>query len=395
MKAPQVLASVSIGGLGSNKRQTWIARTQTISIGGETIRNSPIRVIEDEDEYRNHDMLLGVDFLLSHHVITSRPQHKMFLTYNGGPIFSATTEREIGHIATVAQGMGADEKTADPKTADAFAGRASGRLLRGDTIGAIADYGEAIRLAPTRADLLADRAVAYARGRHPELASADIDAALALAPADHRLLTQRAALRLAKGDKAGALTDTTAAAAAMPKGSLDVIPVVRLYEQLGQADKGLALLDPVVDLHHDDSNYPALLNARSWNRGLANAELDRALKDANTAIRKSGPMPALLDTRALIQFRRKDYAAAIADETAALDKMPKLAAALYIRGLARLASGDVAGGEADLAASRKAAPSIDSRYAAYGLAAPNAGRAKPAGPAGVQSLPDIDDDGGS
>jgi hypothetical protein len=40
----------------------------------------------------------------------------------------------------------------------------------------------------------------------------------------------------------------------------------------------------------------------------------------------AGPIPAMLDTRALVQLRRKDYAAAIADETAALDKMPRLAA---------------------------------------------------------------------
>lgn len=369
LKAPQVVSSVSMGGGGSHRRQSWIARTQTISIGGETIRNSPIRVIEDEAETSTDDMLLGVDFLMSHHVIVSQPQRKMFLTYNGGPIFSSSTEREIGHIATVAQGMGPGEKAADPKTADAFAGRASARLQQGDTIGAIADFGEAIKLAPTRADLLADRAGAYMRGRHRELAAADIDAALILAPADHRLLTHRAQMRLAKGDRTGALADTTAAAAAMPRGSLDVIPVVRLYERLGLADRGLALLDPVVDLHRDDSNYASLLNARSWNRGLASADLDRALKDANLAIKRAGPIPAFLDTRALIQLRRKDYAAAIVDESAALDKMPRLAAALYIRALARLASGDAASGQADLQAAREAQPTIDQLYAAYGLGA--------------------------
>ncbi|WP_295633531.1 aspartyl protease family protein [Novosphingobium sp.] len=372
LKAPQVVASSRMGGGGSQRRQSWIARTQTISIGGEVIRNSPIRVIDDGDDSREHDMLLGMDFLLSHHVFVSQPQRKMFLTYNGGPIFSATTDGEIGHMTTIAQDMGAGEKTVDPKTADEFAGRASARLIKGDTAGSIADFGEAIRLAPARADLLASRASAYARAGSPALASADIDAALAITPADHRLLTRRAQLRLGKGDKAGALADTTAAAAAMPRGSLDVIPVVRLFERMGLADRGLALLDPVVELHRSDAQYASLLNARSWNRGLANADLDHALKDATALIRRAGPNPAYLDTRALIELRLKDYAAAIADETAALDKLPKLAEALYVRGLARIGSGDAAGAAADLAAARSAQPNIDRRYAAYGLAAPGA-----------------------
>jgi tetratricopeptide (TPR) repeat protein len=160
----------------------------------------------------------------------------------------------------------------------------------------------------------------------------------------------------------------------MPRGSLDVIPVVRLYERMGLADRGLALLDPVIDLHRADAQYLSLLNARSWNRGLANADLDRALKDANTLVRRAGPMPSYLDTRALIELRRKDYTAAIADESAALEKTPRMAAALYVRGLARIASGDAAGGTTDVAAARAAQPGIDQRYAAYGLAAPGAAR---------------------
>lgn len=375
LDAPEVVGSFQMSGVGANKRQSWIARTQTIAIGGEEIRNSPIRVIDDSGDTLNHDMLLGVDFLMSHHVITSRPQRIMFLTYNGGPIFSATTERELGRMETRAENMGAQEKTVDPKTADDFAGRASGRLLRGDAAGAIADYGEAIKLAPARAELYSGRADAYLHHGQGELAAKDIDAALAIRPDDYRLLTRRAQFKLRRGDMAGARADTDAAAAHLPRGSLAVLPVVSLYERLGAADRGLALIDAVVDLHRDDSEYPALLNARSWNRALANADLDRALKDIDTAIKKGGAMPGWLDTRALVQFRRKDFAAAIADETAALAKLPRLPAALFVRGLARLASGDSVGGKADLAAAREIQPAIDRRYAAYGLVDPAGSKA--------------------
>jgi len=77
----------------------------------------------------------------------------------------------------------------------------------------------------------------------------------------------------------------------------------------------------------------------------------------------------MLDTRALVELRRKDYPAAITDETAALDKAPKTADALFVRGLARLAA-DAAGGAGDIAAARAISPKIDQRYAAYGLVAP-------------------------
>jgi len=381
LASPKVVASMRLGGVGSHTRQSWIARTKVISIGGEEIRNSPIRVIDDGG-MGTDDMLLGVDFLMSHHVLVSQAQRKMFLTYNGGAIFSVTTDSEIGHLETRAENMGAVERATEPGTADAFAGRASGKLTRSDSAGAIADYSAAIKLAPGRADLLAGRATAYARAGNPDLAAKDIDAALTIAPADHRLLARRARIKLARGDRAGALTDTEAAAAATPKGSLDVLAVVVLYERLGKADRGLVMLDPVIALHHDDSSYAELLNARGWNRALANADLDQALKDCDTAIRKAGPGSSLLDTRALVQLRRKAYAAAIADANAALGKAPKSPTTLFFRGLARIASGDEAGGTADIKAARAIRPMIDAQFADYGLIAPKpAPKAAPATPA--------------
>jgi hypothetical protein len=34
-------------------------------------------------------MLLGADFFVSHRIYVSNAQHKMYFTYNGGPVFSA------------------------------------------------------------------------------------------------------------------------------------------------------------------------------------------------------------------------------------------------------------------------------------------------------------------
>ena len=184
---------------------------------------------------------------------------------------------------------------------------------------------------------------------------------MALPPQDNRLLTTRARLRLSRGDKVGALADIDAAAALATRGALETMTLVGLYERIGLAPRAQPLIDPVIALHREDSHYPALLNARSWNRALTNSDLDAALKDINTAIHKAGAGASYLDTRALVQLRRKAYLDAIADDTAA---------PLFIRGLARLASGDAPGGRNDIAAARKVQPHIDRYYAPYGLTAP-------------------------
>jgi tetratricopeptide (TPR) repeat protein len=155
-------------------------------------------------------------------------------------------------------------------------------------------------------------------------------------------------------------------------GSLDTVWLGALLENLGQADRALALIEPVIALHHDDANYPMLINTRSWYRALTNADLDPALADANDAVRQSGGRPNNLDTRAWVQYRKGNYAAAIADAGAALAKEPKLATSLFIRALARAARGDEAGARADLAAARALRPTIDLAYAVYGLGTPAA-----------------------
>ena len=358
---------------GVRPRTSRVARMAAFSIGGESIQNSPIWVVDTEPgDWLGADMLLGVDFLMAHHVLVSPRQNKVFLTYNGGPIFAASTTPAAGQIAIRTVGMGNPEAQVDPATADEFAGRGSARLTRRDFTGAIADLSQAIKLAPARTDLLTERARAYEATGNADLAKGDIAAALALAPTDSALLTMRGRSRLKDGDKAGAAADAQAALASAKEGSLDTVWLGVLLENLGQADRALVLIEPVIALHREDTSYPMLINTRSWYRALTNVDLDPALADANDAVRQSGGRPSHLDTRAWIQYRKGNYAATIADAGAALDKEPKLATSLFIRALARAARGDEAGARADLAAARALQPTIDLAYAAYGLGTPAA-----------------------
>jgi predicted aspartyl protease len=74
-------------GMGRPAVKTHIASFASFKVGDEEIRNPNLRV---GDTREGTDMLLGADFFLSHRIYVSNAQHKMYFTYNGGPVFSAS-----------------------------------------------------------------------------------------------------------------------------------------------------------------------------------------------------------------------------------------------------------------------------------------------------------------
>ena len=64
--------------------RTWIAPFASFKIGDEEIRNTRLRI---GDIATDIDMLIGADFFLSHHLYVASSQHKLYFTYNGGPVF--------------------------------------------------------------------------------------------------------------------------------------------------------------------------------------------------------------------------------------------------------------------------------------------------------------------
>lgn len=112
---------------------------------------------------------------------------------------------------------------------------------------------------------------------------------------------------------------------------------------------------------------PGALNSRCWNRALSGEELEQALGDCNTALKLKPNTAAFLDSRGLVQLRRKNYDAAIADYDAALRLQPKTAWSLYGRGLAKLRKGLSSEGQADIAAATVLQPKMAERAASYGI----------------------------
>jgi predicted aspartyl protease len=90
---------------GADDGQTpyWIAAIDRFELGDEEIRNSQIRVA-NFDMRNGVDMLLGVDFFLSHHIYVSSVSRRLFFSYNGGKVFGLLAEGRTKTVAAPASG---------------------------------------------------------------------------------------------------------------------------------------------------------------------------------------------------------------------------------------------------------------------------------------------------
>lgn len=370
LKGPGVTESDGVMGFGRRRERGWVAPVASIAIGDEEILKSRIEVIDNSIGGGGNapDMLLGADYMLAHHIYVARSQRTIYFTYSGGKAFITDPLPPDAAGAAPAPFVLPAGKTrvealtgtaAQPVTAEEFVRRGNGRMTAQKYDEAIADFSEAIRLAPAMAAYYRDRAQAYAATGKMDLGMVDMDRALALDPNDGALLVSRGYIRFGRKDRAGAQADADAAVRALPPSSLGVLPLANLFEQLGQPARAIPLYDGVIATHRNDAKLGAMLNGRCWVRALANIDLDKALADCNGAIKRNGALPQILDSRALVQFRRGDRIAALADYNAALAANPRIAWSLYMRGLTRIALGQMEAGKAD----QKAATDIDSDIA--------------------------------
>jgi predicted aspartyl protease len=97
---PQSPGVTEIGN-GTSQAMQWLALFENFSIGGETTKNSKIRIenmyeqkllgsaraATEEWKLDRPDMLLGADFMRSHRLLFSVRQHRMYFSYLGGKVF--------------------------------------------------------------------------------------------------------------------------------------------------------------------------------------------------------------------------------------------------------------------------------------------------------------------
>ncbi len=345
-----------IYGGGRGTARSWTAPFDRFEIGGETIRHNRLQVAEFE--LQGAEMLLGIDFFLSHRIYVSRKQARMYVTYNGGPVFAL--DRAASADGKAAASDGADDGDA-VTTADGYARRGAAAASRRDFVGALADLDRACELEPTSATFLLQRAVIQSASKRPVKALADVDRALQIDPTLTEARLLRASLRVETKDREGADADLATLDQALSPQSEMRRRMSMLYEALDQPALAIPQMDRWLAVHDTGVDHQDGLNSRCWVRMLAGVQLDAALDDCNGALRGDGDNWAYLDSRGWVYLRLGRDRDALADFDASIAAHPENAMSLYGRGTVKKRLGDATGGDADLAAARKLRPGIDAK----------------------------------
>ena len=382
--SPGVVEAGYSRGIGRGMVKTYIATASSFKIGdGEEIKNARLRIADSD--LAESDMLLGSDFFVSHHIFVANSQSKLYLSYNGGPVFNlakttpATTPQadEVQKVEAAKDeapgdqqaGAAAADEQADP---DALARRGEASAARHDFEHALADLSKAVELRPDNPEYLFQRALIYRQSGQAALALADLDHVLTLNQDFLRAYLPRAEIRLGDKNVEGAIADLDATDRLAPKQADLRFALAERYEAVNRFAQAIAQYDLWIQNHPVDSRFAAALGQRCRASAIQNEALDVGLADCNKALRiadkKNPSYGRLLENRGLLELRQANNDKAIADFDAALKIMPKSATALYGRGVAKVRKNKTAEGEADMAEAVKIAPHIAAPFSARGLA---------------------------
>ena len=374
-------------GIGRGMVKSYIATASSFKIGdGEEIKNARLRM--QDLELVDADMLLGSDFFVSHHIFVANSQHKLYLTYNGGPVFNLTKTPSVARAqeAEAARDEGPKDEAPKGEAAsdhpvsaaaneqvdpDALARRGEASAARHDFEHALADLSKAVEARPEEPEYLFQRALIYRQNGQPDLAVADLDRALTLNHDFLRAYMPRAEIRLSQKNVDGAIADLDAVDRLAPKQADLRFVLAERYEVVNRFSLAIAQYDLWIQNHPVDSKMATALGARCRASAIENQDLAGGLADCNKALSiadKKNPIYGhLFENRALLELRQANYDKAIADFDAALNRMPKNAFVLYGRGVAKIRKNKTAEGEADIAEAVKIAPHIAAPFSARGL----------------------------
>jgi len=376
--SPGVVASGYTSGIGRGVTKEYIAPFASFKIGdGEEIKNTRLRIADIGVD--NADMLVGADFFVSHRIFVANREHKLFLSYNGGPVFNLAQNRAVpspGSPDGRANAPSGDAKQADNSDASAphaaeLARRGSAFAARRDFGPAVADLSTAIQLSPNEPEYYYQRADAYRASGQADLALADYDHVLMLKQDFLPAYIPRAEIKLAKQDTTGAIADLEAVDRLAPKQAYLRLMLAELYERMDRLPAAIEQFSLWMQYHPDDSRMLAATAGRCLSSSLQNQDLPTALSDCNTAMRradkKNENYSFLFVSRGLVRLRQGDYDKAIADFNDALKIMPKNARALYARAVAESRKNNKKGSETDLEAARQIAPQVAEKFERYGI----------------------------
>jgi tetratricopeptide (TPR) repeat protein/predicted aspartyl protease len=391
--SPGVVEAGYTHGIGRAMVKTYIATASSFKIGdGEEIKNARLRIADSD--LAETDMLLGSDFFVSHHIFVANSQGKLYLTYNGGPVFNLTkttpaTTAQADQVQKVEaskdeaakdeaakdqapgahQAGTAPDEQVDP---DLLARRGEASAARRDFDHALADLSKAVELRPDNLEYLFQRALIYRQSGKTAFAMADLDHVLTLDQDFLRAYMPRAEIRLHERNVEGAIADLDATDRLAPKQADLRFELAERYEAVNRFSQAIVQFDLWIENHPVDSRISMALGARCWASAIQNEGLAVGLADCNKALsiakKKNPGYGTLFMDRGLLELRQANNDKAIADFDAALKTTPKNAYALYGRGVAKIRKNKTAEGEADLAEAVKISPHIAAPFSVRGLA---------------------------
>jgi tetratricopeptide (TPR) repeat protein len=344
-------------GIGHDLIDGWIAPFGRFTLGGETLED--VRIRFGGLELHDTDMLLGADFFLSHRVYVANSQHKIYFTYNGGPVFQLTARRgqasgpeiQPQPVAFIVDDINT------PKDAAAFERRGAAFMGRLDYAQAIEDFSRAHALNPTDPEPLFNRGMAQWDNHQPGLAMADFEQVLKLKPDDPAALLARGSLYAQAGDRARARSDFEAIRRMGGDEAHIALALADADYRFGFYEDAIAAYDRWIATHPQGDLGVALLR-RCQTRVMLKTDLDKALADCSAVLKANPHEVNAMHMRGLVRYLRGDLDPAIADLDADLALQPRNAIALYVRGLAKQKKGLAVAGDADIQAATLIMPKI-------------------------------------
>jgi len=362
-----------VGGVGTGTVAGWSGAIERFELGGEVVHN--VRLSVADFDLREIDMLLGVDFFLSHRIYVSKKQRRMYFTYNGGQVFALSKpEPKVDSAEGKANGL---PDLGPEASAASYARRGAASMARKDYKAALTDLDRACEMEPQAAEHRVIRAALHLQMRQAKLAKQDLDAALAADPAHAEARLKRAVLMANPSKPDAALQDLDELDRLLTAQAPQRLQMAQLYQRLQRLPAVVKQLDHWIAAYPHDLATADALNQRCWTRAMLNSELTQALQDCDRAIDLDEEQAKYFDSRAWVRLRQSQWRSALADFDRALKLDDKLASPHYGRGIALGKLGDAAGAQSALAAARERRPEIDQEAGRYGLAV-DAAAAKPA-----------------
>ena len=227
----------------------------TIAIEKNKFKTESYRVRGFARQYLGKDSLAIEDYKIG---LSYNPQEKYFLFYKG------VAETELKRYADADSTLSVLLRLY-PRFDDGITTRGRLRALQGDTVGALADFTEAIRISPSSINPYLMRSEIEARQKRWEEASADLDEAVRLRPQEADLYLNRAYLRYNSDDFFGAMSDYNYALELQPFNSAAMFNRALLRYEVKDLDRSAQDFEGVLKL--DPANFHAL-----YNLGLVNLE---------------------------------------------------------------------------------------------------------------------------